>query len=71
MCSSDLRKKQNLIERDDRVEPVDSIAKSGCLVYSIDVAILLRVRELPELGGSSPFFATIPSFRAVPDQTCS
>lgn len=34
-----VRKKQNLIEQDDRVEPVEPIAKSGSIVYSIDVAI--------------------------------
>jgi len=37
------------------VESVDFVAKSASLLYSVDTAILLRVKELPRCGGSSPF----------------
>lgn len=34
-------------------------------MYSIDIAILLRLKELLKLGRSNPFLAIIPSFLAV------
>lgn len=66
-----VRRSCNEIETPDAVNLMDSIEKFANPVYSISVGILLRLKEFSKLGRSNPFFATIPSFRAVPDQTCS
>jgi hypothetical protein len=63
-----VRNEQNLIESDDAVEPVGSIAKSERLVYSIVAAIFLRLKELPKLDGSSPFFGTSYFCRCAPNR---
>lgn len=49
---------QDLPGPNDAVERADSIAKSASLLYSVEVAILLRHNELPKFGGPSPFFGT-------------
>jgi hypothetical protein len=38
----------NFMELNDVVEAIDYVAKSTSLLYSVDVAILFRLKELPK-----------------------
>jgi hypothetical protein len=51
------------VELNDVVEPVDFVAKSASLVYSIDAAIFLRLKELPKLRAASPPLGTMPPLK--------
>jgi hypothetical protein len=44
-----------------RLGQVDRIEKFANPVYSISVAILLRLKDFPKLGTSNPFFDTLGS----------
>lgn len=44
---------------------MDSIEKLASLLYSVGVAILLRLKEFPKLGRSNPFFGTSPDFQSL------
>lgn len=53
MCTRDhvsigVHKVRNRVEENDTVELLESIAKSASLLYSVDVAILLRQNKLPK-----------------------